>query len=485
MSSDGNDELAYEYPAGAIADSPIPFSQEFPINTPVDVHTPIPVVDFTTLRPLTTNAPTFVPRPVTASSSASEVAAMFRQLRVHTPAPLTPDGQCIADQATEMFAVSFTPAERGGDQASVGLEPGTAARSEVTLGAPPTTPRGSRAPSYDLATNDDLRRCARCGEQCQYCHGHTPVIPNPSLDLPPAQPRVPVSGPVPAHRMARVNLNCAQTTALATNLINALENNKDPGVVLPPYDYGGEITRILAEGLGLDQVVLAKGLGLQDGGGPHRGQNRGGRPWQVPDARRPANLPQAQAARNRRRPAARPISPTPPGFKHNQGPAYIPFHIHENGRKMPARYIWAHLDTPNPFVEGRLSLDGPTYHSEIHAASVHDVDIPPPPITAELLRLLQLDYMGHDRVDEALGELGDRSLIAKVNHYRRLERKHRSYQESITRLEDQLFTTDVERHMCVSRLEGARALVRIQGEMQRNMQVFCLSPWSVEHGRLP
>jgi hypothetical protein len=152
---------------------------------------------------------------------------------------------------------------------------------------------------------------------------------------------------------------------------------------------------------------------------------------------------------------------------------------------MLARYIWAHLDAPNPFVEGRLSLDGPTYHSEIHAASVHDVDIPPPTITAELLRLLQLNYMGHDRVDEALGELGDRLLIAEVNHYRRLERKRWSHQESITRLEDQLFTTDVERHMCVSRLEGARALVRIQGEMQRNAQVFRLSPWSVERGRLP
>jgi hypothetical protein len=49
------------------------------------------------------------------------------------------------------------------------------------------------------------------------------------------------------------------------------------------------------------------------------------------------------------------------------------------------------------------------------------MDIPPPPITAKLLRLLQTDYMGHDRVDEALGELGDRSLIAKVNHYRRLD----------------------------------------------------------------
>jgi hypothetical protein len=49
MSSDGNNELAYEYPAGAVANSPIPFSQELPINTPVTVHTPIPVVDFTTL----------------------------------------------------------------------------------------------------------------------------------------------------------------------------------------------------------------------------------------------------------------------------------------------------------------------------------------------------------------------------------------------------------------------------------------------------
>jgi hypothetical protein len=78
MSSDGNNELAYKYPAGAVADSPIPFSQELPINTPVTVHTPIPVIDFTTLRPLTADAPTFVPRPVTASSSASDVAAMFR-----------------------------------------------------------------------------------------------------------------------------------------------------------------------------------------------------------------------------------------------------------------------------------------------------------------------------------------------------------------------------------------------------------------------
>jgi hypothetical protein len=110
MSSDGNDDLAYEYPAGAVADSPVPLSQEHPVDTPVSI--PIPIVDFTTLQPLNAVAPVFSPRPVTASSSASDVATMFRQLRVHTPAPLTPDGQRAANQANETFIVSFAPAER-------------------------------------------------------------------------------------------------------------------------------------------------------------------------------------------------------------------------------------------------------------------------------------------------------------------------------------------------------------------------------------
>jgi hypothetical protein len=294
-----------------------------------------------------------------------------------------------------------------------------------------------------------------------------------------------VSGSIPTHRVARVNLNRAQATALAANLISALENSQDSIAVPPAYTYGEEISRIVAEGLGLDPVIVAEGMGVRGGGGNSGGQSRGGRPGQVPDARRPANPPQAPNSRNRRCPAARPVSPTPPGFEHNRGPAFIPFRIQDNGRETPAQYIRAHLDAPNPYVEGRLSLDGPTYHSEIHAAAVHDVDIPPPPITADILRLLHTDYMGHDRVDEALGEIGDRSLMAEVARYRRLEHKRKAFQESITRIEDQLFTCDIERRMCVSRLESARAMVRIQGEMQRNQQAFRLSPWSVERGRLP
>jgi hypothetical protein len=94
-----------------------------------------------------------------------------------------------------------------------------------------------------------------------------------------------------------------------------------------------------------------------------------------------------------------------------------------------------------------LSLNGPTYHSEIHAAAIHDLDVPPPPITADILRLLDTNYMGHERVDEALGEIGDRSLQAEVNRYRRLARKRKSFEESIRRLEDQMFTNDVERRV--------------------------------------
>jgi hypothetical protein len=55
MSSDGNNDLAYEYPAGAIGDSPIPLSQELP------VHTPIPVIDFATLQPLDSSVASPVP----------------------------------------------------------------------------------------------------------------------------------------------------------------------------------------------------------------------------------------------------------------------------------------------------------------------------------------------------------------------------------------------------------------------------------------
>jgi hypothetical protein len=271
MSSDGNNDLADEYTAGAIADSPVPLSHEFPIDTPVLVQNPIPIVDFTTLQPLSGTAPTFVPRSVTASSSSSDVTAMFRQLRVHTPAPLTPDGQRAAEQAAETFAISFTPAERRGDQASARLESGTTPGSETTLGATPTTTSRRRNDSNDSATSHDLRQCARCGEQNQYCHGHTPFIPNASLDLP---PRFPLRATVQPDGVARINLNCTQATALANNLVDALENHQNPAPVSPAHDYQEEFARVVAESLGISTATAAEGLGLRSRRGRRGGQGR-------------------------------------------------------------------------------------------------------------------------------------------------------------------------------------------------------------------
>jgi hypothetical protein len=207
--------------------------------------------------------------------------------------------------------------------------------------------------------------------------------------------------------VARFNLSRAQATALATCLVDSLEQNHQDATALPPaYNYGEEFARIVAKGLGITPDVAAEGLGIRNRRGRHGGQGRGNRPQQVPDARRPTNPQPTQE----RQPARRPTSPTPVGFEHNRGPAFIPFRIQENGRETLARYIRAHLNAPNPFVEGRLSLQGPTYHSEIHAAAIHDVDIPPPPITADLLRLLDTDYMGHD-VTSQQGRSPDVGLV--------------------------------------------------------------------------
>jgi hypothetical protein len=59
MSSDGNNEFAFEYPAGAIADSPVPFSQENPNSAPIPASA-VPIIDFT-LQPLNSAATVFSP----------------------------------------------------------------------------------------------------------------------------------------------------------------------------------------------------------------------------------------------------------------------------------------------------------------------------------------------------------------------------------------------------------------------------------------
>jgi hypothetical protein len=224
---------------------------------------------------------------------------MFWDLRVHTPAPLTPDGQHATEEAAEMFAVSLTPAGRGGNEAGSNVASSTVAGPQATVGAVAASLNQSRSCTNVSPSPYDLRRCARCREQNQYCHGHTPIIPNSSLDLPPVPPQFPVRGSVLANSVARFNLNRVQATALASSLINSLENNQDAAEVPPPYQAAGEFTRALSNALGIDEAALAKGLGLQGQRGSGRGQNRNRRSCPVPANKRPANPPAAQVAMRR------------------------------------------------------------------------------------------------------------------------------------------------------------------------------------------
>jgi hypothetical protein len=105
-----------------------------------------------------------------------------------------------------------------------------------------------------------------------------------------------VPGSVLANGVVQFNLSRVQATALASQLVDALnQNGQDSAEVLPPYDYRYEFSHIIAEGLSIEQAITAKGLGVHGGRCQRQNQGRGGQPQQLPDAQRPANLPQVQA----------------------------------------------------------------------------------------------------------------------------------------------------------------------------------------------
>jgi hypothetical protein len=204
------------------------------------------------------------------------------------------------------------------------MESGAAGGPTTSMGAQTTTTPRSRAHSYDSAADDDLQRCTRCGEQREYCHGHTPIISNPSLDLPPNPPRITVSGSVPTNSVARFNLSRAEATVLAARLTSSLgEDHQDAAPVPPVRDYQEEFAQIVTKSLGISATTAAEGLGLRSQRGQRGGQGRGNQSQPISNNERPRHTQPTQSRQDARRPAL----PTPPGFEHNRGPAFIPFRI--------------------------------------------------------------------------------------------------------------------------------------------------------------
>jgi hypothetical protein len=265
--------------------------------------------------------------------------------------------------------------------------------------------------------------------------------------------------------MAHFRLTREEAMSLADNIANALEiRREDSPEVPPPYPE--------------DQQV-AEGMGLR------RGRGQRGRPCQ-PVAVHYAVPPAHPRHANRgAQSSCRPLSPAAQGYENNQGTSYVPFTILDaTGRSVPARYIKVHM-TDNPYVEARMTMDGPVHRGEIHAAVIRDRVGRTPDIGPDELRLLDRSYQDWIMVDEAIAHVGDRSLTAEVMRWRGLQKRMKAAQESIRQVEDRLFVMAVDQRACRTRLEEAWAVHRIEEEMRRDRRVTALTAWSVERGRLP
>jgi hypothetical protein len=119
--------------------------------------------------------------------------------------------------------------------------------------------------------------------------------------------------------------------------------------------------------------------------------------------------PQCQARRS--------LSPTPDSFVRNQGLNYIPFRIPTTNRRGVAPAKWVKLRTGvNPTVWGCHYKGGVVYQGDVHAAPDCDHG-PMPDYTNEQLLCLCSDYRLHHEVNEALEQIGDKSLSAEVTRY--------------------------------------------------------------------
>ena len=169
----------------------------------------------------------------------------------------------------------------------------------------------------------------------------------------------------------------------------------------------------------------------------------------------------------------RPSSPTPPGFEHNRGAAFIPFNITDRqGREVPARYIQVHMTADDPYVLARATLTGPIYGGQLHATPVNDVDTPAEPLTDVAMRMFAADFPGRQFVDQAVANIGDRTLTAELKRQRWYAAQIEEAGRERERLERRVFQLGLEQGMSRNRLQEARAGDRIAEEMMRDTRRY-------------
>jgi hypothetical protein len=217
MSSDADSTLPYEYPTGAMADSPLGLG----------------------------------------SDTAADIANAFHHMSIHTPARLSPDGAAV--QANKVvYAVSFPKDPVIRDVHRFSLAQGT------TTGSPMEARRMQSQPSPSWVTTrhessdneDDLTICPVCTSERAYCHcqpNATSTSPSP-LPIPPR--------PTSPRCVGQIELNREQAEALVTRLAASLDAHRENPIAIqgerePPPEYP-------TGSRGVDPELAAQGVEVLD-----------------------------------------------------------------------------------------------------------------------------------------------------------------------------------------------------------------------------
>jgi hypothetical protein len=138
-------------------------------------------------------------------------------------------------------------------------------------------------------------------------------------------------------------------------------------------------------------------------------------------------------------PTHRPLSPTPDGFVRNHGQNYIPLRIPVTSGRGVATAKWVKFRMGvNPTVWGCMYKGGVVYQGDVHATPIRNRGATPDYTNEQMLRL-RSDYQLRHEVDEALEQLGDKSLVAEVARYRGTMDGMQRVQKEICDKEDELY----------------------------------------------
>jgi hypothetical protein len=179
----------------------------------------------------------------------------------------------------------------------------------------------------------------------------------------------------------------------------------------------------------------------------------------------------------------RSLSPTPDGFVRNHRQNYVPLRIPVTSGRGIATAKWVKLRMGvNPTVWGCMYKGGVVYQGDVHASPIHDRGTAPDYNNEQLLHL-RSDYRLCHKVDEALEQLGDKSLSAEVAQYRGTTDGIQRIQQEIRDKEDELYSLANTNWKSVGRLAEAHTLVCIAEEEMISNRLMVITPWVMERGR--